>query len=88
MTTYLRTISLSVDEADTGCFYWVLMESTEDATVFNELSAAQESAPTYEAALDAGVLALKALADNLSIGPRAAGESESIHPVGRMSQKN
>ena len=35
------------------------MKSVEDSTIFMELSAAPESSPTYETALDAGVVALK-----------------------------
>ena len=81
--TYLRNISLSVDESDPGCFYWVLMESVEDSTLFHKLSVAQESAPTYETALDAGVIALKALSENLTLGPQAPGENENNSPVGK-----
>jgi hypothetical protein len=85
--TYLRNISLSVDESDPGCFYWVLMESLEDSTIFQELSAAPESAPTYEAALDAGVVALKALSENLTVGPQAPGENENNSPVGKNTRQ-
>ena len=81
--TYLRNISLSVDESDPGCFYWVLMESVEDSTIFKELSVAQESSPTYETALNAGVIALKALSENLTVGPQAPGENENNNPVGK-----
>ena len=81
--TYLRNISLSVDESDPGCFYWVLMESVEDSTIFKELSVAQESSPTYENALNAGVIALKALSENLTVGPQALGENENNNPVGK-----
>lgn len=81
--TYLRNISLSVDESDPGCFYWVLMESVEDSTIFKEVSVAQESSPTYEAALNAGVIALKALSENLTVGPQAPGENENNNPVGK-----
>ena len=82
MTDYLRTISVQVDEADPGQFYWILMESTEDATIFGELAAATESAATWGAALDAGVVALKALAKNVAVGPRKAVENEDADPVG------
>ena len=81
--TYLRNISLSVDESDPGCFYWVLMESVEDSTIFKELSVAQESSATYETALNAGVIALKALSENLTVGPQALGENENNNPVGK-----
>jgi hypothetical protein len=81
MTDHLRNISLSVDEADPGVFHWVLMESTEDATIFADLSASEESFPTYTAALRAGVGALESLAKDPDRGPRAPGESEDASPV-------
>ncbi|MGJ7582648.1 hypothetical protein ACSFA3_20940 [Variovorax sp. RHLX14] len=82
MTDYLRTISVSVDETDPGSFFWVLMESTEDATIFDDLASAKVPEPTWEAALDAGVAALKALAKDRTIGPRSDVEDEGADPVG------
>ena len=82
MTDYLRTISVSVDETDPGSFFWVLMESTEDATIFSDLASAEAPETTWEAALDAGVAALKALAPDRAIGPRGDIEDEDADPVG------
>ena len=42
MTTYLRKISITVDEPDPGHFYWLLLESKEDASVWKALAAADE----------------------------------------------
>ena len=82
MTDYLRTISVSVDEADPGSFFWVLMESTEDATIFSDLASAEAPEATWEAALDAGVVALKALTPDRMTGPRSDVDDEDADPVG------
>ena len=82
MTDYLRTISVHVDEQDPGSFFWVLMESTDDATIFIDFASAEAPEDTWEAALDAGVAALKALAPNPVIGPRGDVEDEDADPVG------
>ncbi|MDR7380440.1 hypothetical protein J2X19_005147 [Rhodoferax ferrireducens] len=80
--TYLRHISVSVDEPEPGEFYWTLMESTDDISVWTELEAAQESAQTYSKALKLGVAALEAMTEDLDRGPRSAGEDENASPVG------
>lgn len=82
MTDYLRTISVSVDETDPGTFFWVLMESLEDATIFSDLASAETPEVSWEAALDAGVAALKALAPDRTIGPRGDVEDKDADPVG------
>jgi len=81
MTDHLRNISLTVDEQEAGVFFWVLMESTQDATVFDELEASEESYPSWTLALHAGVAALERLAPDLKAGPRAPGEDEDASPV-------
>jgi hypothetical protein len=40
-----------------GVFYRVLRKSVEDATIFKEFSVFPENSPTYETALNAGVIA-------------------------------
>lgn len=82
MTDYLRTISVHVEEQDPGTFFWVLMESTEDAMIFSDLASAEGPEYTWEASLDAGVVALKALAPDRTIGPRSDVEAEDADPVG------
>lgn len=81
MTDHLRNIALTVDEPDQGVFHWVLIESTEDASVYGELAASEESFPSYDRALQAGVEALKKYSADLQQGPRAAGEDEDASPV-------
>lgn len=88
MTDHLRNIALSVDEPDPGVFHWVLMESTEDATVFGELDASEESFPSYQLALRAGVAALERLTQDLQTGPRAPGEGEDASPVSERPRKS
>lgn len=82
MTDYLRTISVHVEEQDPGSFFWVLMESTDDAMIFIDLASAEGPEHTWEASLDAGVIALKALAPDRTIGPRGHVEDEDADPVG------
>lgn len=82
MTRHLRNIALFVDEPDTSYFYWVPVESTEDASVYGAHSAAEEPERSYLAALTKGVEALKALSLDLTVGPRAIGEDENSSPVG------
>lgn len=83
MTDHLRLISVHVDEPDPGHFFWVLMESTQDSTVFGELMAAQRPEKSWEDALYAGVNRLIDLAQTVERGPRTtAGEDEDANPVG------
>jgi hypothetical protein len=81
MTDHLRRISLHVDEPDHGSFHWVLMESTEDASIWFELQASEEGYGSYATALKAGVIALERLG-SAKFGPRSAGEDEDASPVG------
>ena len=46
------------------------------------LGAAEESLPTWHAALTAGNVALMKLVQNKETGPLAAGEDENASPVG------
>lgn len=87
MTDHLRNIALTVDEPDPGVFYWVLMESTEDASVFGELQASEESFDSYTTALRAGVTALERFAKDSRAGPRASGENEDAAPVNQAQGK-
>ncbi|MDM0068375.1 hypothetical protein [Variovorax sp. J31P207] len=82
--THLRHISVFVDEPDPGHFHWVLHESTEDATVWTEVEASEESFASWTDAFEAGTVALYQLVDDERIGPRAPGEDEDedAAPVG------
>lgn len=88
MTDHLRNIAVTVDEPDPGVFHWVLIESTEDATVYGELQASEESYDSFAVALHAGVTALERLAEDLKAGPRATGEDEDASPVNEHRGKS
>ena len=83
-TDHLRHISLSVDEPDPGLFYWVLMESKDDISVWSEYKASVESYATYGKALRAGLAVLESIGDS-KVGPRTSGEDENASPVGPSS---
>jgi len=82
MDDYLRNISLKVEELEPGVFGWVLLESPEDDAVVEELEASADSFDSWSDALDAGVVALKSLAEDLAVGPRTEVEDEDADPVG------
>ena len=79
---HLRRLTVFVDEPDPGEFYWVLIESTGDATVWEEAITADGPAATWVQALDAGIDRLKTMTLDLAVGPRALGEDENASPVG------
>lgn len=54
LMTHFRQIALTVDEQDSGHYYWVLIESSEDARLYDGLKACQEPFGTYMEALEAG----------------------------------
>ena len=83
MTDHLRSIAVTVDEPDPGVFHWVLIESTEDASVYLELEASEGSYDSWTHALPQGTERLLALGRNSPVkGPRANGEDEDADPVG------
>ena len=79
---FLRRVAVFVDEPDPGQYFWVLIESKEDASVWLDIDAAEESLPTWQAALDAGNVALMKLVQNKETGPLTSGEDENASPVG------
>lgn len=82
MTTYLRKISITVDEPEPGRFHWVLLESKEDPTVWAAVAASEEPYPSWSDAFDAGCVAIYKLAPDERVGPRAVDEDEDADPVG------
>ncbi|RYF41408.1 MAG: hypothetical protein EOO27_46360 [Comamonadaceae bacterium] len=82
MTDHLRSLSVHVDEHDPGVFHWIILESTEDASVWGEQSASEESFDRWDEAFAAGFVQLRLLADDQARGPRTAGEDEDADPVG------
>lgn len=49
--SHFRRIALTVEERESGHFYWVLIESKDDAQLCGELKACQGSCGTYMEAL-------------------------------------
>jgi hypothetical protein len=56
---HLRQIALTVDEQEPGHFYWVLIESKDDARRHDEFKASSEAFGTYMEALEAGFAELR-----------------------------
>lgn len=80
--SHARRISLHVDEPDPQVYYWVLMESTDDISVWRDVESSQESYPTWLKALEAGTQALIKMAPDTDRGPLTDGEDENANPVG------
>lgn len=80
--SHLRRIAVFVDEPDPGAFYWVIIESTDDAAIWTDLEAAEESKTTWGEAFAAGNQALLKLVPDQKLGPRGTGEDENASPVG------
>lgn len=79
---HLRRLAIFVDEPDPGCFYWVLIESKEDAAVWADIGSSDESFDTWILAWEAGNKHLLSLVEDKSTGPLVAGEDENASPVG------
>ncbi|MDM0050924.1 hypothetical protein [Variovorax sp. J22R115] len=80
--SHLRHISVYVDEPDPGQYFWVLHESTEDASVWVDVQSSELSFASWTEAFEAGTVALYRLATDERIGPRSPGEDEDAAPVG------
>lgn len=81
-TTHLRHLAIYVDEPEPNDFYWVLIESHHDQSVWVEVASAPESFLTWIDAYQAGNLELIKRVDNRRSGPRDSGEDEGASPVG------
>jgi hypothetical protein len=66
----LRRIAVYVDETEGGPYQWVLLEQDRKSARWNEIQVAGRSWTTYHEAMSAGLLALQAMIDDLSAGPR------------------
>ena len=80
--SHLRHLSVWVDEPEPGQFFWVLHESTEDASVWVDIESSEFSFPTWTAAYEVGVTRLYHLIEDERIGPRAGGKDKDAAPVG------
>lgn len=70
MARPLLSIALTVDQHEEGDFYWVLIESFDHSMEFEPLMESGKGFATYIDALEAGFSALKALSEDLVMGPR------------------
>ena len=80
----LRSIGVFVDEPDPGCFYWVVHESTEDATIWLDISASEESFSTWLEAFESGNEALLRLVVDKKTGPLSENANENVNHVGKI----
>ncbi len=71
-----------MDEPEPGQFYWVIIESEDDASVWKDLRAAEESFTSWFAAWEMGNKELLKMVVDKKTGPLAAGEDENASPVG------
>ena len=79
---HLRHLAIFVDEPDPGCYYWVLIESKHDASVWGDIASSEESFDTWQAAYDAGTIEMMGLVHDQATGPMTKGEDENASPVG------
>lgn len=82
MTDHIRHLAVFVDEPDPGCFYWVVIESVEDASVWADIKSGEQSFDMWIDAFTEGNKALLQFVNDERIGPRASGEGEDTSPVG------
>lgn len=72
--TRIRRISVHVDEAEQGKFYWVLMEVDGASSTWKRLKVGTEPFDLWLDALTEGVCALENYADDERIGPRTSSD--------------
>ncbi len=81
MASYLISLALTVEQHEDGTFFWVILESFDHSMEFELLMESAHGFPTYVAALDAGALALKAIADDPASGPREEIEDQADRDI-------
>ncbi|UUZ76814.1 hypothetical protein LP414_04760 [Polaromonas sp. P1(28)-13] len=79
---HLRRVAVFVYEPDPGDFYWVLIESKDDAYMWLDIEGAQEPHPTWIRAFEAGNTTLLKLVADQNMGPLAPVEDENASPLG------
>ena len=80
--SHLRHLSLFIDEPEHDDFYWVILESKHDVSVWAEHSSAIHGYRTWKEAWVAGSIEYMKLVKDPRRGPRASGEDEDAAPVG------
>ena len=79
---HLRRVASYVDEPRQGQYFWVIIESVEDGSVWEELKGSDKIYESWLQAHEAGNAELLKLVENKATGPLAFGEDEGINPVG------
>jgi hypothetical protein len=91
MPNALRNLALTVGELDNGEseFYWVILESTEDAAVFQkEVATSDQTYPSYASAMHAGFEALAEMVEpNLEDGPRLSTQAPAPNAAPEMIER-
>ena len=72
--TRLRHLSLHVQEPTSHAYFWALMESVDDASVWTQIETALNCEPTWKQAWNAGMRAYHMRVPDDRIGPRVAPE--------------
>lgn len=70
MASHLISLALTIEQHEDGTFFWVILESFDHSMVFELLMESAHGFSSYVDALDAGALAVKAIADDPECGPR------------------
>lgn len=80
ITNHLRQLAVTVDEQEPGQFYWVLIESVDDATVWKDLKASEESFSSWFAAWELGNKELLKMVPDKKSGPLVCIDSDIPSP--------
>lgn len=81
-THHFRRVGVFVDEPQPGQFYWVIIESKDDASVWIDLRTAEESFSSWFAAWEMGNKELLKMVVDKKTGPLAPSQGENASPVG------
>ena len=81
---YLRQLSHHIEEPVPGEFYWVILESKDDPSVWTEFSSAVHGCTTWGDAWAQGVMEYMRLVRDRRVGPRCVVEDEAASPLGAV----
>lgn len=82
MSSFLRSIAVTVDEPDPGTYCWVLLEARAANDEYRFLSSAPWGTDSYEHALLEGVAELRRLCHAPEQGPRRKAQEDEESPSG------
>lgn len=72
----LRKLALAVDEPEPGEFYWIILESKDDASAWEELSSGMHGYATWREAWSFGIIEYSKMVKDQRIGPRCVVENQ------------